>query len=312
MANHVEFELVSHSTTAYKFFLVNMVYRNLHFHKDFEICLLLDGEITVYSENQYFTFHKGEFWITNPFQGHELKAGKNALILALQISPEFFVSYFPQIENLNFQMTDEIFMSRNISEHVSDKLLDAACKFFNQSPYYEFSCASSINSVFELLLEFYPYKIISEKQKNRNRNHASRIRKMTDYIDAHYGQKLLLSDLAAQEGVTLSYLSHFFSDNMGMSFQEYLLRIRCEKARCALLLTDQTLLDISLSCGFSDVKYFNSGFKKQYGCSPKEYRKYFRHDDLPQQQQSMMSTQEFLSPETSFVVLQKYMETEKA
>ena len=32
-------------------------------------------------------------------------------------------------------------------------------------------------------------------------------------------------------------------------------------------------LYISLSSGFSDVRYFNQAFLEQYGCTPKEYRK---------------------------------------
>lgn len=52
---------------------------------------------------------------------------------------------------------------------------------------------------------------------------------------------------------------------------------------------------ICMSCGFSDSKYFNSGFRRQYGCSPKEYRRNFRHEELKQHQKSMLTTQEFLS-----------------
>ncbi|MCI8744595.1 MAG: AraC family transcriptional regulator [Lachnospiraceae bacterium] len=36
-----------------------------------------------------------------------------------------------------------------------------------------------------------------------------------------------------------------------------------------MLLTNLNLLDISLESGFSDIKYLNKAFAKQYGCSPK-------------------------------------------
>lgn len=131
------------------------------------------------------------------------------------------------------------------------------------------------------------------------------MRKITHYIDEHYSEKLLLSDIARKEDLSLTYLSHFFKDYLGLPFQEYLAKIRCEKARQLLLLTDFPLLDICMSCGFSDSKYFNSGFRRQHGCSPKEYRLNFRHDQLKQQQKSMLTTQEFLYAASSIVILER-------
>ena len=105
----------------------------------------------------------------------------------------------------------------------------------------------------------------------------------------------------------MSYLSHFFKASFGMSFQEYVMKLRCEKARQLLLLTDFSLLDISMACGFSDIKYFNKGFSRQFGCSPRQYRRQFQHEELAQQQKSMLSTQEVLSAATSRVILETYL-----
>ncbi|MFQ9704031.1 MAG: helix-turn-helix domain-containing protein [Enterocloster clostridioformis] len=71
-----------------------------------------------------------------------------------------------------------------------------------------------------------------------------------------------------KEDLSLTYLSHFFKEYLGIPFQEYLAKIRCEKARQLLLLTDFPLLDICMSCGFSDSKYFNSGFRRQHRLFP--------------------------------------------
>ena len=132
------------------------------------------------------------------------------------------------------------------------------------------------------------------------------MRKIMKYIDTHYEEKLLLSDIAAAEGLDLYYLSHFFKESFGVTFQDYLLKIRCEHARQLLLTTELSLLDVSISCGFSDPKYFNRGFLRQFGCTPKEYRKQFRSEELAQQQRSMLTTQEFLPPSASLITLERY------
>ena len=109
------------------------------------------------------------------------------------------------------------------------------------------------------------------------------------------------------EHVTETHLSHFFTANFHMSFQEYLMKLRCEKARSLLLTTDLTLIDISISCGFSDPKYLNKAFRKMYNCLPREYRITFDNQKLVVQQSSMLSTQNILSNPTSLLLLDKYV-----
>ena len=58
----------------------------------------------------------------------------------------------------------------------------------------------------------FPHTIMPEKDKNRSQNKTAQMRRIMDYIDTSYSQKLLLSDIAKEENLTLSYLSHFFRD----------------------------------------------------------------------------------------------------
>lgn len=64
-----------------------------------------------------------------------------------------------------------------------------------------------------------------------------------------------------------------------MTFQEYLNNIRFEKALVLMESTKMTLMDISLSSGFSDLKYMTKICLQRFGCPPKEYRKRLRTGD---------------------------------
>lgn len=186
-------------------------------------------------------------------------------------------------------------------------LLKLANSYLTKQDAYELLCTGIINTIFYQFLQIEEYHIFSDTARDTYRLQQQRIRQISDYIDQHYSRKLLLSDIAAELDLNLYYLSHFFKEHFGFSFQDYLARIRSEKARQLLLLTDQSLLDICMSAGFSDPKYFNCSFKKQYGITPKEYRRQFKHAPLPNQQISMLTTQEFLSEEASLVLLSNYM-----
>jgi AraC-like DNA-binding protein len=297
-----EFEIVTHDQiNNFQLFLVNLLYRTPHTHKDFEICLILNGNLSVITQEYVCTAQEGSLIVFHPFQLHEFKAQEPVTVLSLQISPSFFSMYYPKINQLYFDMdTHSMEISRSHKELV-ENILKLAETYYQKEENYELLCASMINTIFYQILQVFPFHIETKDDSQKIRN--TRVRYLVDYIDLHYTEKLLLSEIAENLNVNLFYLSHFFKDNFGIPFQQYLAKIRCEKARQQLLLTDQSLLDISIACGFSDSKYFNNSFRQQYGCTPKEYRKQFEHAPLLSQQKSMLTTQEFLSDNASLILL---------
>lgn len=304
-----EFEIVSHNyINHFRLFLVSLRYRTPHLHRDFEVCLVLSGTVNIVSREMALTAEEGSFFILNPYQPHELKADVPALILSLQISPNFFSVYYPQIHNTSVSFCAESRLASRIHQEIFQSMLKLAYTYYRKESNYELQCAGIVNLIFFQLLQIFPYSISQDSASVSQRNRNARIRAIAEYIDANYAQKLLLSDIARRQGVSLPYLSHFFKENFGFSFQQYVSKIRCERARQLLLLTSDSLLDISIAAGFSDPKYFNRSFYGQYGCTPKEYRKTFKQESLPAQQKSMLTTQEFLSDAASLVLLDKFFE----
>jgi len=303
-----EYELISHNNVNFHVFLVNILYRTPHVHRDYEICLILDGTITLYTNNETFILTQNDIFITNPFSIHELKAESPALILSLQISPSLFSAYYPQIKHT--QVDISVLNSQTHEtwcETIRKNILQIALSYFHKEKLYEFKCVTLLNQLFQFLLATLPTHLVSENERISAKFKAKRMQNIAEYIDEHFSEKLLLSDIAKQLELDLFYLSHFFKDCFGMSFQNYLKKIRCEHARQLLLLSDLSMLNISISCGFSDPKYFNKAFLQQYGCLPKQYRKNFKTEKLEEQQKSMLSTQEFLSESSSLNILDKYM-----
>lgn len=299
-----EYEIISHAETNFKVFVVNLLYRAPHIHKDFELGLVLDGNISILLPGQTLLLQPGDFWLINPFQSHEIKAENPALLLSLQVSSAFFAPYYPEIDHLEF--TSCVLPAGDDAQYrtLFSDMTSLALAYFQKNACFALRCASLVNACFFSLLQLLPHHFISHQESQLLHENARRTRSISQYIEQHAGEKLLLSDIAARENLSLYYLSHLFKETFGMPFQTYLLKIRCENARRLLLLTDLSLLDICISCGFSDPKYFNKGFRQQYHLSPKEYRQQFQHEKLPQQQKSMLTTQEFLSESASLIVLE--------
>lgn len=305
-----EYELIKHNSIhSLKVFLVSLAYRESHVHSDLEVCYILDGEATIYSKNQELHLKKYDFTLINSYQPHELRADNNALILALQVNPKFCKEYYPQISDLEF---DFCIGSQHMPKFMQDICFGISIKiahhYYLKKAEFEFRCIGLLNILFYHFIKNVPYQLTLNENKNNIILKNQKIQRIITYVEENYNQKLLLSDIAENEKLTVTYLSHFFHDNFGITFQEYLNSLRCEKARQLLLLTDYNMLTISLESGFSDIKYLNKAFKDRYKCTPAHYRVNFSQADLPEQQKSMLSTQNFLSDNSSLIILEQYYE----
>ena len=101
---------------------------------------------------------------------------------------------------------------------------------------------------------------------------AVKINKIRSYVENNYQKPLRLKDVAGLVGYTRTSLSRFFTQCTGMSFSEYFIWVRIEKAARLLRTTDDTVMSIGLSCGFSSPCYFSRTFKQHKGLTPGEVR----------------------------------------
>lgn len=305
-----EYELISHNyIRGFHLFLVRILYRTPHLHREFEVNLILDGSVEILSQGREYHAETGDFFVFDPYQPHELRAREGTvLILSIQISPAFFSDYFPQMESVRFGT--EIFHRAASPRHqqLYRQLLELTCCYCQKAPFYELDCAGNINALFRALLDVSAFMVVSEAERPAQRARQERVRYLAERIEGGFSEKLLLGDLAKELGVDLYYLSHFFREHFGLSFQEYLAKLRCEKARRELLLTDRSLLDISLSCGFSSPKYFQRAFQKQYGATPREYRRQAPRETGELPAASVLTSQKFLSDQESLRVVQRLLE----
>lgn len=295
-----EYELIPHDYGEYHLFLVELLYRTPHMHRDFELSWVLDGETEVRFGSEKIALKKNDLFISNPYDIHELHSASPALILSLQVSPAFFMPFFSRIEHMVFP---DHRVSHEAASSVRAMLYQIGINYLKKEPMYELMCASGINQLFYWLFSNLPFVSRTNKELFLSRKKGDLMGKIVDYIDHHSNEKLLLTDIAEKENLNLYYLSHLFKNSFGMPFQEYLSRVRCEKARKQLILTDLSLLDICLGCGFSDPKYFNRDFRRLYGVTPKQYRNRLFSADQQVETARNLTMQDFLDPENSLEIL---------
>lgn len=99
------------------------------------------------------------------------------------------------------------------------------------------------------------------------------------YIEAHLSEKILLSEVAKQFFVSESTITQAFRKKMGESFYHCVTQRRLIAAKL-MIQQGYQLEAVSHHVGFADYSTFYRAFKKEYGISPKQFRRIVGSDEV--------------------------------
>ena len=100
-----------------------------------------------------------------------------------------------------------------------------------------------------------------------------RINRVLEYIDYNIQDRLTNEQLAGQIFMSKNAFTRFFREQTQCSPQEYIRKIRIDKACNFLDRGNLTIDEIAEKCGFTDRFHLSKVFKKAKGLPPAEYRK---------------------------------------
>ncbi len=110
-----------------------------------------------------------------------------------------------------------------------------------------------------------------EKKNTSVSNYAAY--KALRYIDREYNYITSVKSVAKELSYSEYYLSHIFSQKVGVSIKEYIVRKKLQAAAQMLRTTNLSISEISDYLNFNTQHTFRQAFKKIYSMSPNEYRK---------------------------------------
>jgi AraC-like DNA-binding protein len=105
------------------------------------------------------------------------------------------------------------------------------------------------------------------------------VRRARAYILANQADPMDLGKVAQAMHVSTFYFCKLFNRATGLTFTEYLSRVRVEKAKHLLLNPHLRISEIAYDVGFQSLTHFNRVFRQVVGESPSGYResKSMRH-----------------------------------
>ncbi|MCK5673479.1 MAG: helix-turn-helix transcriptional regulator [Spirochaetales bacterium] len=101
----------------------------------------------------------------------------------------------------------------------------------------------------------------------------SHIQDVLFYINTNYMNSITIEALLKFCPLSRSHFHALFKQETGTTFVQYLNEVRCNSAKVLLATTSESILDISLKCGFNNLSHFGHTFNTVVGMTPGSWRK---------------------------------------
>ena len=99
------------------------------------------------------------------------------------------------------------------------------------------------------------------------------LRHAREIIEKNCLNGITLNDVANELHLSPNYFSTLFKNETGITFREYALNCRMERAKEMLLNWEKSIAEIGFLLGYEDISHFNRAFKNTIGCTPSQFRR---------------------------------------
>ena len=253
-----------------------------HWHSEFEINYILDGEGTFRCDSNCATVKAGDIIVILPNMLHSITRNPNKKL-----------KYETIVFNKSLIIGDvgdrcfQEFLYPLTSPSSNVELPISAT-----SPYYSdikacvrniFSCIKENCGSLDFLLKSELIRmfwlVIESGCLSNCEDNAQLIKSILPaihFIENNFRDKITIDMLAQKVHLSKSYFMFKFKAIIGMGALQYVEQVRIRAACEMLVSSDMTSSEIAFSVGFGNLSNFNRQFRKSIGCSPFEYRKKYK------------------------------------
>jgi AraC-like DNA-binding protein len=257
-----------------------LVMQEMHFHPEFEIYYMFNGERYYFIENRTYRVRKGSLVLVNSMNIHKTsELGKNfhdRFLIELNIEP--FSSFFQNISGMSLAEffsryscileLDE--QSQGWIERCFNDIMEESEKKLDAYPVF---IMMKITEILLFVRRFHSDGLIPSNLSMSDKTKHQMINKIAAFITQGEIRVKTLDDICSRFFISKSYLCRIFREVTGFTVQDYI-NIHCvKKAQQLLELDEMSIADISVSLGYNSVTYFERVFKKYTETTPLKYRK---------------------------------------
>lgn len=285
---YVEPEIKTVTETGIEFFYQNIDSTDIivhpHIHTAVEILFIDKGHFRVFADNQEYILSPGDTILFRSHTIHKvfaLSKGKSGYYV-LKIKPGNVLDFASR--NLGSSYLLRLSLSNKNEKTVWQKnecdsigltellecLISESAKQSYGSDIAMKLCSAKV--LLLMLRDIEKEHSISKLSDSLDENLVRRIYNSIVYINSNYAEELTAEECGKLQYMSYSYFSRSFKRITGMCFKDYLNMTRINHAEKALLSSNKTITQISAECGFNNVSYFISTYKRFKGVTPAAFR----------------------------------------
>jgi len=119
-------------------------------------------------------------------------------------------------------------------------------------------------------------KVVRHRVRLRATGHpltAPLLRRLTDHVQAHLSERILVRDLAAVVGLSPNHFAHAYTACTGQSPHRFVMAQRLQRAQALLKVAGLDLAQVAAECGFASQQHLTQVMRKHLGETPARYRR---------------------------------------
>lgn len=234
---------------------------HMHAQGEVEIGFMLHGSCKITCGNTVDTVREGDVFFMFPNQPHAYEESTDVQAYLLIVPVKRYLSAYGNI----------LMKQTPVNPILRKGQWDESLLWQVERAYEDLGIVSE--TVMHGYLTVIFGKLLASIQLQEQRTGTDEIlRRMLEYINEHYRLGVTRQEIAKAVGYNESYVSHLFSQTMGITMPEYIHSLRIEDGCRMLLETDRPVSQIASELGYGSIRNFNRVFYKRTGLTPRQYR----------------------------------------
>lgn len=254
-----------------------------HRHQYIEIVYVLEGKVKQNINKQTYEMEKGDICILDKNVQHSSEPLKDSdVVINMLLTPEFFDCVFMNLLSDDNHISNFIINSlysmnttqKFITYHVEEKttlhmILENLLKEYFSEKTRSFAALNGYLLIFFTELS---RGLTENKEEAIDKLLKSLKKELLQYIRDNF-KNCDLKTMSGYFHFHPNYLSNLIKKEFGKNLKDILIELRMSEAANLLENTDMSIESIMDQVGYTNHSYFYKVFKKQYGCTPWNYRK---------------------------------------
>lgn len=251
-----------------------------HWHRGMEIHIILKGSAKFLVNGTTYMVREGSGLYIAPQSIHSMKKVDDGTIsYNIVVDPQIFIFFLRNMQCTKYIMPlikglpDALLIERSSKKGIGVlSALDAIRAIGREEEAYELLIMEKLICLWRNLYLIVPHHQDNGQSRSKMLR-EKRMRVMVEFIRKHFYEQLSIQQIAEAANISKSECYRCFSLLSEMAPSEYLNKIRLLHAAQLLSDTNQNIIAICYQVGFNDTSYFAKMFKREYGLSPRSYRK---------------------------------------